>query len=191
MKKIVILFSGDGFNAQNIVKQLHNKECVVLAGITNNADAKGIEKLQALGIKVETLEHTNFNSRIEFDEELVRLIESYKPDLSVLSGFMRILSTAFTSKVNSINLHPSLLPKYKGAKAIEESFLGRDAIFGVSVHWVNGELDGGEIILQKSLTRVNDDSFEIFKAKIRELEFEIMPKAIIKALSSSTTQDKL
>ncbi|MDD5157983.1 phosphoribosylglycinamide formyltransferase [Sulfurimonas sp.] len=190
MKKIVILFSGDGFNAQNIVKELHNKECIVLAGITNNADAKGIQKLQDLGIKVEVLEHTNFNSRTEFDEELVKLIESYKPDLSVLSGFMRILSTAFTSKINSINLHPSLLPKYKGAKAIEESYLSKDSLFGVSVHWVNSELDGGEIILQKSLTRVDDDSFEVFKAKIKELEFEIMPKAVVEALLCPTLGHK-
>jgi phosphoribosylglycinamide formyltransferase-1 len=88
MKKIVLLFSGEGFNAQNIVKKLHQKECSVACGITNKRDAKGIEKLSALGIKTEIREHVDFNSREEFDAELVKIINSYEPDVVVLSGFM-------------------------------------------------------------------------------------------------------
>lgn len=183
MKKIVILFSGDGFNAQNIVKELHEKECFVSCGITNNPDAKGIEKLHLLEIKTEVLEHTGFDSRESFDEELVKLVRAYSPDLVVLSGFMRILSPVFTSHVKAINLHPSLLPKYKGAKAIERSFDGKDSLCGVSVHWVSGELDGGEIILQKEFTRSEDETLESFTQKIKDLEYELMPKAIVKVLN--------
>lgn len=184
MKKIVILFSGDGFNAQNIVRKMHKKECEVICGITNRRDAKGLLKLQELGIKTEILEHDGFDSRESYDGELVKLIDIYKPDLVVLSGFMRILSSVFTSNIKAINLHPSLLPKYKGAKAIEQSFSSEDIECGVSVHHVNGELDGGEIILQKSFLRDQDETFESFSAKIKELEYLIMPEAIEKVLNA-------
>lgn len=183
MKKIIILFSGDGFNAKNIVDLLHNKKCTVVCAITNNPKAKGIEKLNLLGIKTEIINHLSFSTRESFDKELVKLINSYNPDLVVLSGFMRILSEVFTSNIKAINLHPSLLPKYKGAKAIERSFAGESDRCGVSVHWVNSELDSGDIILQQELIRNKWDTFDNFRKKIKEIEFEIMPKAIIKALS--------
>ncbi|QOY51997.1 phosphoribosylglycinamide formyltransferase [Candidatus Sulfurimonas baltica] len=183
MKKIVILFSGDGFNAQNIVQSLHKKECFVTCGITNNKDARGIEKLTLLGVKTEVLQHVDFDSRESFDAELVKLINSYAPDLVVLSGFMRILSSVFTSNIKAINLHPSLLPKYKGAKAIERSFAGESDRCGVSVHWVSSELDGGDIILQKEFIRSENETLESFSKKIKELEYELMPKAIVKVFS--------
>lgn len=186
MKKIVILFSGEGSNAQNIVKKLHGQSCEVVCGITNKKDAPGIAKLEALEIECRVIEHENYPSREAFDGELVRLIESYEPDLVVLSGFMRILSEVFTSQVNSINLHPSLLPKYKGAKAIEQSYESGDMECGVSVHWVNGELDGGEIISQKSFVREEGQEYESFVAKIKALEYEIMPEAIVKVLDTIT-----
>lgn len=182
MKRIVILFSGEGFNAQNIVKELHNKECFVACGITNKKEAKGLEKLQNLSVNTEVLEHTGFNTREEFDAKLVELINSYKPDLVVLSGFMRILSEVFTSNVKSINLHPSLLPKFKGTRAIERSFESGDEECGVSVHYVNSELDGGEIILQKSFVKDENETLESFSAKIKNIEYEIMPQAIVKVL---------
>ncbi|QOY54545.1 phosphoribosylglycinamide formyltransferase [Candidatus Sulfurimonas marisnigri] len=183
MKKIVILFSGDGFNAQNIIQSLHKKECFVACGITNNKNAKGIEKLSLLGVKTEVLEHTEFDSRESFDGELVKLINSYAPDLVVLSGFMRILSSVFTSNIRAINLHPSLLPKYKGAKAIQRSFEGTSDECGVSVHWVSSELDGGDIILQKKFIRSDDETLDSFTKKIKEIEYELMPKAIVKVFS--------
>ncbi|EDZ63440.1 phosphoribosylglycinamide formyltransferase [Sulfurimonas gotlandica GD1] len=182
MKKIVILFSGDGFNAQNIVKKLHEKECFVVCGITNKKDAKGLDKLQELSVKTEVLEHLNFNSREEFDEELVKLVNSYEPDLVVLSGFMRILSDVFTSNVKAINLHPSLLPKFKGARAIERSFESHDTECGVSVHYVSSELDGGNVILQKSFKKEDNETLESFSAKIKNIEYEIMPQAIVEVL---------
>ena len=183
MKKIVILFSGEGFNAQNIVKKLHKKECEIVCAITNKKDARGIDRLKKLSINTKILEHTDFDTREDFDLELVSLIKSYEPDLVVLSGFMRILTEVFTANVKSINLHPSLLPKYKGARAIERSFESGDAEAGVSVHFVSNELDGGDIILQGSFQRADNETFESFCAKIKEIEFELMPQAILKVLN--------
>ena len=182
MKKIVILFSGAGTNAQNIVEKLHQKECEVVCGITNKKDAQGIDRLKNLSIDSVVLEHTNFSTREEFDTKLVEIINSYEPDLVVLSGFMRILTEVFTSNIKAINLHPSLLPKFKGSKGIERSFESDDRECGVSVHYVNGELDGGEIILQKSFLKDEDESFDSFLAKIKNIEYEIMPQAIVEVL---------
>ncbi|MEA1893526.1 MAG: phosphoribosylglycinamide formyltransferase [Campylobacterota bacterium] len=182
MKKIVILFSGEGTNAQNIIEKLHNVECKVVCGITNKKEAKGLARLEKLSIPTKILEHTNFSSREEFDSELVKLINSYEPDLVVLSGFMRILSEIFTSNIKAINLHPSLLPKFKGAMAIERSFEDDDKECGVSVHHVSSELDGGEIILQTSFEKSDDETMASFSNKIKTIEFEIMPEAIVKVL---------
>jgi phosphoribosylglycinamide formyltransferase-1 len=113
----------------------------------------------------------------------VQLIQEHTPDLVVLAGFMRILTPVFTRCVASINLHPSLLPAYKGARAIQRSFEGDELLCGVSVHWVSDELDGGEIILQKSFMKNPKDSLEEFTAKIRAIEYEILPQSIIMLLA--------
>ena len=185
MKTIVLLFSGEGSNAENIVKILHTRKCFVACALTNNKEANGIAKLQALGVHVEVLPHADFATREAFDGALVERIKSYDPDLVVLSGFMRILTEVFTDNIRSINLHPSLLPKYKGANAIETSFASGDAVCGVSVHRVSNELDSGEIILQKSFVREPDETLESFTKKIKKLEYEIMPEAIEKVLALS------
>ena len=179
MKKIVVLFSGEGKNLHNIIDKLHGTVCEVSCAITNKADAPG---LKGLPIKSEVLEHTKFSSREEYDKELVKLIKSYKPDLVVLAGFMRILTPVFTKNIKSINLHPSLLPKHKGANAIEESFESGDKECGISVHWVSEELDGGEVIEQQSFLRAEDETIESFYKKIKELEYELLPKTISKIL---------
>lgn len=185
MKKIVILFSGEGKNLHNIIEKLHGSVCEVSCAITNKADAPGLQGLHAkcpMGIKSEILEHTKFATREEYDEELVKLIKSYNPDLVVLAGFMRILTPVFTQNVKSINLHPSLLPKHKGANAIEESFKSSDKEAGISVHWVSDELDGGEIITQTSFLKSEDETIESFKARIKELEYQLLPETITKIL---------
>lgn len=182
MKKIVALFSGEGTNLANLIEKIHLKHGAIVCAITNNPEAGGIAKARNAGIPVEILDHREFKSREHYDEELVRLINEYNPDLVVLCGFMRILTPVFTSNVRSINLHPSLLPAFKGARAIERSFESDEKICGVSVHWVSDELDGGEIILQKSFTKNSSDSLEEFSAKIREIEHEILPLCVIKIL---------
>lgn len=184
MKKIVILFSGQGSNLLNLIDRLHMRHCEVVAAITNRPDAPGIEKAGQQGIHVDIIDHTHFTSREAFDGELVRQINAYKPDLVVMAGFMRILTPVFTQSVKAINLHPSLLPLFKGAKAIERSFESDKADGGVSVHWVSQELDGGAVIDQRSFTRSEDETLESFTLKIREIEHTLLPETIITLLSS-------
>ena len=179
MKKIVVLFSGEGKNLHNIIEKLHGKSCEVVCAITNKTDAKGLEGLH---VKNEVLEHTSFSSREAYDTELVKLIQNFKPDLVVLAGFMRILTPIFTQQIKAINLHPSLLPKHKGGNAIEDSFLSDDKEGGISVHWVTDELDGGEVIAQMSFEKSKDETLESFTCKIKELEYQLLPQTIEKIL---------
>lgn len=183
MKKIVALFSGEGTNLANLIEKIHRKHAIITCAITNNPEAGGIAKARAAHIPVEVLDHREYPNREAYDAVLVETIQEYNPDLVVLCGFMRILTPVFTSNVHSINLHPSLLPAFKGARAIERSFDSDESICGVSVHWVSDELDGGEIILQKSFTKNPKDSLEEFSAKIREIEHEILPLSVIKILN--------
>ncbi|MBV5320258.1 MAG: phosphoribosylglycinamide formyltransferase [Sulfuricurvum sp.] len=182
MKKIVTLFSGEGTNLANLIEKVHLKHGAIVCAITNNPEAGGIAKARAAHIPVEILDHRDYESREAYDAALVELIGEYNPDLVVLCGFMRILTPVFTFNVRSINLHPSLLPAFKGARAIERSFESQESICGVSVHWVSDELDGGEIILQKSFTKNSSDTLEEFSAKIREIEHDILPLSVIKIL---------
>ena len=183
MKKIVALFSGEGTNLANLIEKIHNQHAVIVCAITNNPNALGIAKAQNAHIPVEVLPHTAFENRESYDAALVKLIGKYTPDLVVLCGFMRILTPVFTTQIRSINLHPSLLPAFKGSRAIERSFQSDETVCGVSVHWVTDELDGGEIILQKSFTKNINDTLEDFSAKIRAIEHEILPQSIINILT--------
>jgi phosphoribosylglycinamide formyltransferase-1 len=182
LKKIVVLFSGEGKNLHNIIEKLHGKSCEVVCAITNKADAKGLEGLHVRKIHSEILEHTDFSSREAYDTELAKLIRSFEPDLVVLAGFMRILTPIFTQQIKAINLHPSLLPKHKGAHAIEESLYSDDKEGGISVHWVSEELDGGEVIAQMRFEKSEHETLESFTCKIKELEYLLLPQTIEKIL---------
>ncbi len=187
MKRIVILFSGRGTNLENIAKKLAGRVAIA-AAITNNPAAGGIERAERLGIPVRIIDHREFTTREAFDAKLVETIEAYAPDLVVLAGFMRILTPVFTSRIkNAINIHPSLLPLFRGAKAIERSFASDMKVAGVTVHWVSEELDGGAIIDQACFHR-EDESFEEFEAKIHALEYALYPKVIAALLQERYPQ---
>jgi len=182
-KKIVILFSGQGTNMLRIIQEVQkHKNIDVVATITNKKEAQGIQKLKPFNIPVNIIDHKEYDSREDFDQELVNRINSYKPDLVVLAGFMRILTPVFTKNIKSINLHPSMLPLFKGAKAIEQSYDNPDKPAGISVHWVSEELDGGSVIAQKKLHRIEGEAFESFKNRIHLLEYELLPRTVIDLL---------
>ena len=183
VKKIAILFSGSGTNLEKIFEQLHKKtfeycQIEVVLTICNRPNAGGIAKSRAYGIEPLILEHTHYASREDFDKALVEDIRNSGAELTVLAGFMRILTPVFTQNVKAINLHPSLLPLFKGAHAIKESFESPMKVAGVSVHYVNEELDGGDIIAQACFEKSDEMSFESFEEKIHSLEHEILPKTI-------------
>ncbi len=181
-KQIVILFSGEGSNLLNIIETLHGKELTITAAITNRPNAGGITKAQSHNIPIEVIDHTAFGSREAFDARLLETIESYTPDLVVMAGFMRILTPVVTDNIKAINVHPSLLPLFKGGNAIERSFQSAERHGGISIHWVSSELDGGEVVTQDSFAKAKDESLESFTQKIRDLEYKLLPKAIVQIL---------
>ncbi len=184
MKNIIILFSGEGSNLLNLIRQLHPSECHIAAAITNRPSAGGIEKAKAHKIPVHVIDHTLYESREAFDEQLVQTINSHQPDLVVMAGFMRILSpTFFTLQTPSINIHPSILPLFKGAKAIEKSFQSDEELGGASIHWVTEELDSGSVITQRSFNKSIDETLESFTEKIHTIEHSLLPETIIEILN--------
>ena len=187
-KKIAVLFSGDGKNLQYILEYLHRKELEVVVALSNRPDAGGIAIAQEHGIPVEIIDSSLFASREAFDSEIVHVLHYYKPDLTVLAGFMRILTPVFTNEINAINLHPSLLPLHKGMMAIERSYDDENEEGGVSVHWVNSELDSGAVILQKIIPKENK-SFEEYEAEIKAIEKEVFIEAIKEVLELSKKDD--
>jgi len=182
MKKIIILFSGNGTNFNHIIKTLHKKELEIVLAITNNTNSKGIKIAKENNIPIKIIDSNKYKNRKDFDKVLVDKINEYNPDLTVLAGFMRILTEHFTENIKAINLHPSLLPRNKGLNAIERSFEDSYPVGGISVHFVSLELDDGEIILQKEIIKENL-SFEEYEAKVKELEKEVLSESILKILN--------
>ena len=149
--------------------------------LTNKPDAGGIVKAAKYGLTSVVIDNKKFASREEFDAALVDEIKKYDVDLVVLAGFMRILTPIFTENLRAINLHPAILPLFKGAHAIEESYKSDMQVGGITVHWVSAELDGGKIIAQKTFSRKNR-TFEEWEAKIHKLEHKLLPKTIVEIL---------
>lgn len=185
--KLAVLFSGNGGNLENILEKLHKKTIgentyeVVLC-LCNKKDAFGIQRAKKFGLDTAIVDHKAYNTREEFDTILVQKIKESGANLTVLAGFMRILSPVFTKNIKAINLHPSLLPLFKGAHAIKESYESDMKVAGVSVHCVSEELDSGMIIAQKAFEKRNL-SFEEFEEKIHSLEHEILPLSVIEIFS--------
>jgi len=180
--KIVVLFSGNGSNLENLIRHFHCKRFgdreTQIIPITNRPNAKGIERAKKYGINTTIIDHKEFESRESFDAELVKVIKSFEPSLVVAAGFMRILTPVFTEQIRAINLHPSLLPLFKGANAIEESFKSQMRVGGVTVHWISSEIDGGEIIDQGCVKKIREETLEEFQQRVHTLEYTILPENI-------------
>ncbi|MFT2096779.1 phosphoribosylglycinamide formyltransferase [Marinomonas sp. 2405UD66-6] len=179
---IVVLISGSGSNLQALIDQsLQGKLNInICAVISNKADAYGLERAKSAGIATHALSHKSFDSREEFDAELQKIIDQYQPKLVVLAGFMRILTETFTKHFEGrmLNIHPSLLPKYKGLNTHQRAIDAKEAEHGVSVHFVSSELDAGAVILQASTKIENDETADTLATKVHSLEHIIYPLAV-------------
>lgn len=180
--KLVILISGRGSNMRSIVEAANNGAipAQILAVISNRADAQGLEYAAKQGIATETLSHKDFETRNDFDAALHDLIAEYNPDLICLAGFMRILGADFVAKWPNkiLNIHPSLLPAYKGLNTHARAIENGETQSGCTVHYVTPELDSGDIVIQKSVPVHTDDTPETLAARVLEQEHSAYPEAI-------------
>ncbi len=179
---IVVLLSGNGSNLQAIIDQiaegtLNARICAV---ISNKADAYGIQRAKAANIPTRIIEHSHYDDRESFDAELTRSIEKYQPELIVLAGFMRILTDDFVKHFygRMINIHPSLLPKYRGLHTHKRALEAGDKEHGLSIHYVSVKLDGGPIILQQSVPVLEGDTEDSLAQRVLLQEHQAYPKVI-------------
>ena len=182
MFKIVVLLSGEGSNLQAIIDQIHSGDikAEITAVISNRADANGLKHAEKASISNVVLEHTRFSDREAFDQSLAQIIDSYEPDLIVLAGFMRILSDEFVERFQEklINIHPSLLPKYKGLHTHKRVLENGDTEHGATVHYVVPALDSGEAIIQGVIPVKEYDTEESLAQRVHEIEHIIYPQAV-------------
>ncbi len=156
MKNIVVLISGSGSNLQAIIDATaNNQHCKVVGVLSNKESAFGLERAKKANIETAVIDNTSFESRLAFDHALIEQIDAWQADLVVLAGFMRILTDEFVQHFNGrlLNIHPSLLPKYKGTNTHQRALDAGDTEHGCTVHFVSEELDGGAAIIQAA-TRV-------------------------------------
>jgi len=161
--------SGNGTNFENIVRTCNKDEVVVM--IHNKKKCGALKRAAKFGIP-----HCYINHKDE--DQMIKLFESWRVDLIVLAGYMRVIKNPDAFPVPIINVHPSLLPKYKGLHAVEQAMDAGEEFTGCTVHYVNEELDGGEIILQKQVPILADDDVESLTKAIQRMEYAILPAAI-------------
>jgi len=178
--KVAVLISGNGSNLQAIIDEFQSNNNVdVCCVLSNKKEAYGLERASKADIDNYFIDHNQFISREEFENNLIDTLDKYKPSLVVLAGFMRILSDVFVNKYAGklINIHPSLLPKYKGLETHRKVLENNDQYHGVTVHFVDNTLDGGPICAQSSL-RVETKDIKQLEDEIHKLEHRIYPEVI-------------
>lgn len=178
---IVVLISGSGSNLQSIIDATQQGMPVeIRAVISNKADAYGLTRAEEAGIPTAVLDNKAYADRPSYDAALQALIDSYSPQLVVLAGFMRILTDDFVRHYEGrmMNIHPSLLPKYRGLNTHARAIEAGDNEAGCTVHFVTPELDAGPIIIQAKVPVMPDDTPEILARRVLEQEHKIYPEAI-------------
>lgn len=188
--RLVILISGRGSNMRSIVEAANQGQLDVdiAAVISNRPDAAGLEYAQQAGIDAQVIDHKLYDSRESFDAAMAEVIDSYQPDFVILAGFMRILTADFVEHFAGrlINIHPSLLPKFKGLHTHQRAIEAGETEHGASVHFVTAELDDGPVILQAKVPVLADDDADTLAARVLEQEHLLYPAAIQKLVSQQT-----
>ena len=183
-KKIIVLISGNGTNLQAIIDKLHNntfanQKVEVIAVISDKADAYGLQRASEIGIKTQVIPNKDNGTREQYGELLSEAIDKLNPDLILMAGFMRILSTPFVNKYlgKMLNIHPSLLPKYQGINTHQSAIDAGDKEHGATVHFVTPELDNGPIVLQAKVPIFAEDTKDDLAARVLTQEHAIYPLA--------------
>ncbi len=179
---IAVFASGRGTNFSAVIKAV--KKGKIKASLSllvcDNPQAGAIGRARRAGIKAVLVKREDFSSKEDFETKIIGHLEENKIDLIVLAGFMRILSTGFVSKYRNriLNIHPAILPAFKGACAIKDAFDYGVKVTGVTVHFVDEKMDHGPAILQKALKVEEDDTPESLEEKIHKIEHRLYPQAI-------------
>ena len=169
--RLGVLCSGNGTNFENILRSCWEDEVVLM--IHNKKDCGAARRAEKFGIP-----HCHISHKHE--DQIIQLMQAWRVDLIVLAGWMKVISPEFVKAFPKriINLHPSLLPKYKGLHAVEQALEAGEKTTGCSVHYVTEELDAGEVIIQSEVSIEPDDTVETLTPRIQRKEYAILPAAI-------------
>jgi phosphoribosylglycinamide formyltransferase-1 len=179
---LAVFASGNGSNFSAIVKAIKQGKIKVNSVILvcDKPGAFVIRRAQKAGVRVILADRKDFSSRNDFEAAIIERLNCYKIDLIVLAGFMRLLSPAFVKKYRNriLNIHPSLLPAFKGTHAIKDAFEHKLPFTGVTVHLVDEEMDHGRVILQAQVAIKPNDSLASLEKRIHSVEHKLYPQAI-------------
>ena len=182
--KAAVFISGTGSNLKNLIKFSKQKKFPISIDliISNNAKAKGLNYGNNFKIKKKVF---NFSNKIIAEKKILSLLFKSKIELICLAGFMKILSKSFIQRFNGkiLNIHPSLLPKYKGLNTHARALKNNDKYSGCTVHIVNSKLDSGKIILQKKVKIYKNDNIETLSKRVLKQEHKLYPTAIKRLFS--------
>jgi phosphoribosylglycinamide formyltransferase 1 len=188
-QRVAILISGSGSNmvalAQSMTGDHPGRPCLVLS---NDPQAGGLAKAQAMGIPTAVVEHRPFKGdRAAFEAALLKVLEGARPDLVALAGFMRVLTGDFVRQFEGrmLNIHPSLLPKYKGLNTHSRAIAAGDTEAGCTVHEVTAELDDGPILGQARVPILPADTPDSLAARILPLEHQLYPLVLRRVLEGN------
>ena len=177
---IVVLISGSGSNLQAIIDKADEIGVDIRAVISNRADAYGLTRAAEAGIETGVLDHKSFPNRESYETALVQLIDNCDPELLVLAGYMRILTPGFVKHYHGrlFNIHPSLLPKFRGLHTHQRALDEGEKVHGVSIHFVTEELDGGPLVAQAEVPVLAEDDAEILGRRVLQQEHRLYPLVI-------------
>ena len=189
--KLVVFISGNGSNLQAIIDAIESGRLNgrILAVISDQPDAYGLQRAQKHNIPAIILDHRKYSRRDEFDQALLQKVNELKPDYIVLAGFMRILGSDFVQAYEHkvLNIHPSILPDFKGLDTHRRALENGEKEHGVSIHLVTAELDDGPILLQGRYAVEKGDKVEDLQRKGHELEHLMFP-ALLQWISEGILQ---
>ncbi|MFI8011293.1 phosphoribosylglycinamide formyltransferase [Acinetobacter sp. ABJ_C4_1] len=176
MMKIAVLVSGNGSNLQALIDA--NLSGQIVGVLSNKADAYALERAQNANIATAVISHKDFPSRADFDEAMHQQLMAWQADIVILAGFMRILTANFVDKWQGkmLNIHPSLLPAYKGVHTHQRVLNTGDRLHGCTVHFVTSELDAGQAIAQSAIEVKEHDNVVSLAERVHKLEHFIYPQ---------------
>ena len=176
----VVLISGSGSNLQSIIDNSSEIDLNISCVISSNSDAYGLKRAEKAGIPIAIIDHKLFDSRLTADKEIMKVIDDSKAEVIILAGYMRILSSEFIDKYigKILNIHPSLLPKFKGLNTHQRAIDAAEKIHGVSIHFVTEDLDAGPVIAQSIVEIDFTDNAKSLASKVLNKEHILYPKII-------------
>ena len=187
--RIAVLLSGRGSNFEAIAEAVVKGEIAdaeIVAVISDVPEAAGLERARRRGLRAFAVDRGRFASRREYEAELLRILEEAKPDLICPAGYMRILSPEFVARFRGriLNIHPALLPKFRGLHAQRQALEAGETESGCTVHFVDEGTDTGAVILQRKVPVLAGDTEESLSERILVEEHRAYPEAIVRILSS-------